>query len=162
MRNRWAPQQDDYDLEGEIHSAWLPIQAALKTRNGVDAMDCYHRAPARLRRMLVDRMEGWLTRELALPADDRHPWQDDQGLYRLLYMIDPVIPVPTFDPDKLPEYVEAMPEYRERFLAPLIAAKGAQSGPPRNDRGVGSTVVAPPVQRAVQGLLGAFSDEVTK
>lgn len=120
MKATYQPSSDLEQRQDELEEAWQPINVALNHGDPHKALDHYRAAKRQHKSALHWRTVDWLTDHLALAPTDRHPWGDDQGLLRLIYMIWPELPIRAFHMDMLPDLFGRFSEYHRQF--PVAAA----------------------------------------
>lgn len=91
-----------------IEDRWSIIRAALEKRDPMAALQEWGRSIPQVQFALHKRTEAWLASILAIPATKEHPWQDTEGLNRLIYRIWPEIPLRSFSMEDLPRIMAEM------------------------------------------------------
>ena len=101
-----------------IEAIWLPVEQSLNRRDPMAALEEIGRMEPRMRHVMRNKAEAWFTRELALPPTDQCQWFDDQGLYRLIYLIWEEIPIRVFYVEMIPDLMANFDRYDRKYKGP--------------------------------------------
>ena len=110
------------DREEAFDAEWRPIEARLNLRDPRGALDQLAQVRKGMRNAMHHRTEDWFTRHMSLPPNEQARWYDEQGLYRLIYMVWPDLPVRMFSLEMIPTLFGAMGRYDTEFRKPAEAA----------------------------------------
>ncbi|HPD73529.1 MAG TPA: hypothetical protein PLL30_17280 [Candidatus Krumholzibacteria bacterium] len=103
------------DRERELEALWQPIEQALNRRDPMAALEEIGRVKQSMRHAMSCRVEDWLTMRTALPQTEAAPWPDRDGLYRLIFLVWPELPIRCFNLAMLPDLFAALDRYDRKY-----------------------------------------------